>query len=371
MPRRRFLAVAATASSTLALGAGARGAAGGGTPTLLSVKRIWSAKDAMRARFTGLVHFKDRWYVAFRESGVVLPEPGPTSANHGAVRVISSADGEQWESVAFFAKAGHDLRDPKITATPDGRLMAYCLTPNLAWFSGDGRRWSDAHEFLPREERFWRVDWHQGVAYTVNSMSAEGGKTRPLRLYRSDPKKTGWDVEDGIPFDVVCADMLPRGYPDGTTPETAKIRMVEPSLVFRPDGTCVALVRRQDDVRGVGTIGIVGTAKPPYTDWNWKILNQEIGAPHMIQLPDGRFVAGVRLYRPLPKDAPGGRRTALVWVDPEKGRVEEFLTLPSGNHTSYAGLVYRDGILWVSYYSAHESKVYDFTSIYLAKVRVN
>ncbi len=130
MPRRQFLAVAAAASSTLALGANAQTVAAGGRPSLLSVKRIWSAKDAMRARFTGLVHFKDRWYVAVRESGVVLPEPGPTSANHGAVRVISSPDGEQWESVAFFPKAGHDLRDPKITATPDGRLMAYCLTPN-------------------------------------------------------------------------------------------------------------------------------------------------------------------------------------------------------------------------------------------------
>ena len=43
-----------------------------------------------------------------------------------------------------------------------------------------------------------------------------------------------------------------------------------------------------------------------------------------------------------------------------------FLELPSGGDTSYPGLVWYDGILWVSYYSSHEGK----TSIYLAKLTV-
>ena len=44
----------------------------------------------------------------------------------------------------------------------------------------------------------------------------------------------------------------------------------------------------------------------------------------------------------------------------------EVLELPSGGDTSYAGMVLKDGILWVSYYSSHEGK----TSIYLAKVGI-
>ena len=79
----------------------------------------------------------------------------------------------------------------------------------------------------------------------------------------------------------------------------------------------------------------------------------------MIQLPDGRLVAAVRLYdRKV--------RTALCWIDPDAGTLKEFLALPSGGDTSYAGLVLHDGILWISYYSSHEGK----TSIYLAKVRL-
>ena len=45
---------------------------------------------------------------------------------------------------------------------------------------------------------------------------------------------------------------------------------------------------------------------------------------------------------------------------------EPVLTLPSGGDTSYAGMVWHDGLLWVSYYSSHEGK----TAIYLARVKL-
>ena len=46
------------------------------------------------------------------------------------------------------------------------------------------------------------------------------------------------------------------------------------------------------------------------------------------------------------------------------GRYEPALTLPSGGDTSYAGMVWHDGLLWVSYYASHEGK----SAIYLARV---
>jgi len=84
-----------------------------------------------------------------------------------------------------------------------------------------------------------------------------------------------------------------------------------------------------------------------------------LGGPHMIQLPDDRFLAAGRIYvKP--------RRTSLCWLDIEQGKLTEFLELPSGGDTSYPVIVWHDGLLWVSYYSSHEGK----TSIYLAKVEI-
>jgi hypothetical protein len=53
-------------------------------------------------------------------------------------------------------------------------------------------------------------------------------------------------------------------------------------------------------------------------------------------------------------------------INPYTGILTEALALPSGGDTSYAGMVIKDGILWVSYYSSHEGK----TSVYLATVKV-
>jgi hypothetical protein len=79
----------------------------------------------------------------------------------------------------------------------------------------------------------------------------------------------------------------------------------------------------------------------------------------MLRLPDDRLVSCVRLYD-------GKVRTSLAWVDRDTGKLTEFQKLPSGGDSSYAGLVWHDKVLWVSYYSSHEGK----TSIYLARVKL-
>jgi hypothetical protein len=106
-------------------------------------------------------------------------------------------------------------------------------------------------------------------------------------------------------------------------------------------------------------MGFLGKANPPYDKWEWTGLNKRIGGPNMIQLPDGRIIAAMRLYD-------GAARTSLCWLDVENSTLTECLKLPSGGDTSYAGMVWKDEQLWVSYYSSHEEK----TCIYLAKVKL-
>lgn len=81
---------------------------------LLEVRKVWD--QAPHNAFTDLVRFQDRWYCVFREGkSHVWPD--------GALRVVASADGVKWRSAALLTSPDSDLRDAKITVTPDGRLM--------------------------------------------------------------------------------------------------------------------------------------------------------------------------------------------------------------------------------------------------------
>lgn len=299
------------------------------TMTLIEARRIWD--HAPHNAFTDLVRFQNRWFCVFREGKAhVSPD--------GALRVITSADGETWESAALIASPDSDLRDAKITVTPEGRLMlcgAEALHDkskhthqSLAWFSEDGKTWSEKHAIGDPDFWLWRVTWHKGKAYGIGYSC---GTDKSIRLYSST---------DGRTFDVLVPRLFDVGYPNET------------SIMFDGD-TAYCLLRRD----GEPGSGLLGVSSPPYSEWEWKDLGVRLGGPHMIRLPDNRWVAAVRLYD-------GGARTSLCWIDPDAGRLDECLRLPSGGDTSYAGLVLHDGLLWVSYYSSHEDK----TAIYLAKV---
>ena len=299
---------------------------------IVTVDRIWDR--APQNAFTDLIRFEDAWYCVFREGrSHVSPD--------GCLRVITSPDGQSWSSAAFISHPDGDLRDAKITATPDGRLMlsgAVALRQpapvrhrSLAWFSENGRAWSPPTQVGDDDMWVWRITWHEDVAYGVGYATGEDAE-RFVRLYRS---------EDGQHFNTLVDNLFDQGYPNET------------SLLFLPDETCLCLLRRDPDTAQLGK------AAPPYTDWSWQDLGLRLGGPHMTRLPDGRIVAAGRLYG-------DETRTALLQLDLQEGTLTPLLILPSGGDTSYPGLIYYKGRLWISYYSSHESK----TAIYLAQVRV-
>ena len=303
-----------------------------GDVELLDVRKIWDR--APHNAFTDLVWFGEQWFCVFREGqSHVSPD--------GALRVITSKNGRDWTSAALLSRPDVDLRDAKITVTPDSRLMlsgaaalhqpAAYKHQSLAWFSKEGREWSEPVPIGDRNLWLWRVTWHKNTAYSIGYETAA---EKFVRLYTS---------QDGRRFDV----LVPTLFDDGQPNET--------SIVFQPDETALCLLRRD----GNPASAKLGVARPPYTDWHWRDLGVKIGGPQMIRLSDGRVVAAVRLYGT-------SVRTSLTWVDPESGRLSEFLKLPSGGDTGYAGLAWHDGVLWVSYYSSHQGQ----TCVYLAQVRI-
>jgi hypothetical protein len=129
----------------------------------------------------------------------------------------------------------------------------------------------------------------------------------------------------------------------------------ESAMLFTGDETGWCLVRREEGPK----TALLGSSRPPHRGWEWKDLGLRLGGPQMIKLPDGRVVVAARMYD-------GTVRTSLSWLNLNEAKLKEFLRLPSGGDSSYPGMVFRDGVLWVSYYSSHEGK----TAIYLAKVKL-
>lgn len=296
----------------------------------IPVRKIWDA--APHNAFTDLARFGEKWFCTFREGDGHV-------GGDGKIRVLVSTDGERWESAALLVEESIDLRDPKLSTTPDGRLMLTLggsvyrggktllgRQPRVA-FSKDGHDWTTPVRVLAEGDWLWRVTWHDGTAFGVSYTT--GGDWQ-LTLYRST---------DGLQWEKVA----PLAVPDQPN---------ETTLRFQADGTALALVRREAGNKQ----GWLGRATPPYREWSWQPVGRFIGGPNLLILPDGRLHAAGRDH------TAAGPRTALGFLTEGTWRADKML--PSSGDNSYPGMVWHDGALWLSYYSSHEGK----SAIYLAKV---
>jgi len=304
---------------------------------LLEVRRIWD--QPAHAAFTDLIHFQDRWFCTFREGQ-------RHAGDAGAIRVLVSPDGAAWESTALMQEKDVDLRDPKLSITPEGRLMliggaAVPATRNpltdhysFVCFSKDGQTWTGRQRVLERWQWLWRVTWHRETAYGV--------------AYSFDPKESPKKYaaflaksRDGVKWDKVVDFALPNA--------------TEASLAF--DGETMICLQRRD---GQPNTAQLGKSAPPYTDWTWQDLGKYFGGPQLIRAANGDWWAAGRMTHE------GKPQTVLCRLHVNETKLAPALTLPSGGDTSYPGLVLRNNRLWMSYYSSHEGKA----SIYLARINL-
>ena len=313
---------------------------------VVSIERMWDRPA--HAAFTDIAAHGDFLYCTFREG------TGHVPGVNGVVRVIRSRDRMNWESVALLSERHVDLRDPKLSVTPDGRLMvnmgaSYYHGPQrlkiesrVAIAASDGTTFGPPQKVIfPAEmitgmDWMWRVTWHDGTAWAcVQQVPPDRKSPRALQLVRS---------RDGVHFDHV-----------------AELHIEDPSettLRFQPDGTMIAMSRCE----GKQPIGRIGTARPPYKEWTFVDSNQRLGGPNFVRLPQGAWLAGSRVYQP------GGAHTALWWLDVDAGQFADLLVLPSGGDNSYPGFVVDEprGLVYCSYYSSHEGKA----AIYLVTLRL-
>ncbi len=297
------------------------------------VRRIWDA--APHNAFTDLIRHRGRWLCAFREgAGHVSRE--------ASIRVLRSEDGEIWQPVGSVSVPAVDLRDPKLSAAPDGRLVllgGWRTWPSegegtlRSWvsFSEDGADWTEPRLVLGEGEWLWRILWHEGRALGV-AYAKSGGESWVSRLYSS---------RDAIEYEPLAVFEAAPGLTEAT--------------LRAGDGGRLHCLHRRD--AGTRT-ALLGTSAAPYREWTWRDSGFYLGGPNFLR-HEGRWIAAGRWMVGAPK-------TVLALADWDLGTLEPLCELPSGGDTSYPGLESHDGELWVSYYSSHEGK----SAIYLARVAI-
>ncbi|PPK99489.1 hypothetical protein [Parapedobacter indicus] len=311
-------------------------------PKGVTVTKIWD--QAPHSAFTDLIWFDGAFYCSFREG------EHHVFGEDGTVRVLKSADGKSWKSVADLAVPGFDLRDPKLSITPDNRLMVIIggsiyegktqkgRKPHVS-FSADGENFSTPEQVTMDADLaywgnwIWRVTWHEGVGYAVDYQIGPDERKGPTRIF---VVKT----TDGKHFSKVSA-LDVDGFPNEST------------VRFNSAGKMYVMVRRELDDQ----MGVMATSTAPFTDWTYEKMNYRLGGPNFIFGDKGVILATSRVH--------GAEvHTGLLANKGSGATFHEILSLPSGGDNSYAGMVLKGKYLWLSYYSAHEGK----SAIYLAKV---
>ncbi|MDG1872371.1 MAG: sulfatase-like hydrolase/transferase [Mariniblastus sp.] len=310
----------------------------------VEVSRIWNSNP--HSAFTDLIHWNKKFYCAFRiGTGHVPGEKG----EDGRIQIISSTNGKTWSKVATIVESKIDLRDPKLSVTPDGRLMLLMGGSNydgnqlidrstrVAFMNPADQEFTSIekinfdHAVASDDDWLWRVTWHKGVGYGV--------------IYQAN--KSPWGLHlvstrDGINYDLIKSLSL-KGKPNEST-----IRFDSSDQMH--------IVVRNEDARKMGHWG---RGNPPYDELNWNPIKKQLGGPNIVQLPDGSWILGTREY--------GNSLTTVLGHLSTTGKFKKLLTLPSGGDTSYPGMVVHHGKLWVSYYSGHQGR----TAIYLATIQLD
>ncbi|WP_128548158.1 hypothetical protein [Larkinella soli] len=313
-------------------------------PDYVSVIKIWDQPP--HSAFTDLVRFQNAFYCTFRE-GLTHVD----TTNSGKVRVLKSTDGKQWESVALLAIPKIDLRDPKLTITPDQRLMVTMagavfapvnnrnkvqrIAPMVSFSDKRGANFSEPQKstldpaISPSKDWIWRTTWHNGMGYAIDYQVLTDDKWMIYLL----------KTKDGIHYDKV-SDLDVTGRPNEST------------IRFDQNGNMLVLIRREAEDQ----MGILAESKVPYTNWTYHKMAIRLGGPNFLFLNDQKLVVGSRNYA-------SPNKMALYLTD-RQGNITKTIPFPSSGDASYPGMVIHQNKLWVSYYSTHDGK----SAIYLAQV---
>ena len=341
----------------------------GGPHAEISITKIFD--DGRYNCFTDLVRFNGAYYCTFRSA---ISHGDPSSGVVGKILVIRSIDLNQWNEVGRFEIAGVDLRDPKLTVSPE-EIRVYAVAGAISeagilqyhaatWRSTDGTTWSKPKAICPGYI-FWRPKWHAGKFYVSAYLRRPGYCSVDLL-----------ESENGEDWRLHSTP-IPPVERQGET-----LWANECDLLFLPDGGSLLFARRNQGngepnpkfvELGGFRQGYVGYTSTPSMS-TWATLNEDLyfHAPATLAHRGKIYLSG----RDMVKLPNGATETCSLWeFDRSKG-FTEIAQFETRGDCSYPGIVaVSDDELAVSYYSCHEGMTAYFdkpgkSDVYLARVKL-
>lgn len=253
-----------------------------------------------------------------------------------------------------------DLRDPKLSVTPDNRIMLLMdgefyngntivsRKPYVSYSDVNGENFSEVAKsdvHYPTDNGLsndnfwiWNAAWNNNVCYGVDYI---GGK---FVLFNS--------VDAGKTFRTLkVLDRATLGNPS------------EVDLTFDKNNKMYLFIRRNGTGNALTTSkGYLATSIPPYTNWIYSELDYRLEGQNVLMLDDNTFCIGTRRF-----DENNSNPQMAVLVTDINGKKKKEIILKSSGDCSYPGMVVHDGYLWIVFYSTHEG----ISSIYSSKIPLN
>lgn len=303
--------------------------------------KIYSINNAHLA-FTDLVFYNGNFYCSFR---VAKEHVG----DNGEIYLLTSKNAKDWNFLNSFKVEGIDLRDPKFVVDEEWNTLylhiggskfrngVFVEHNQFISKSQNGSDWEALNLINIKDKWLWKPIIHSNLAYAVGYKIGE-----ELGLYKSSDL-INYNFEKTLKLD-----------PAGVLSEVA---------FTKSNDTLFAIVRK--NYPG----SYFGISKSPFHDWKWVHLDRVLGGPNIMKLGNRILISG----RTYIDSEDNNCRSKTFLGEIIGGKIKILHILPSGGDTGYTGMVYKDEILYISYYSGI-SECFNtndnFTEIYLAKIKL-
>ncbi|QJB34108.1 hypothetical protein HF324_23440 [Chitinophaga oryzae] len=297
--------------------------------------------------FTDLAYFKGRWMVVFREG--TQHEGGMP----GRIKVLTSADAQNWKVEQTFALDSVDLRDPKLVIDSVNNTLSVTffgidLRPRSAIrirnyyveYSNPSTDIAEIVEEWPNKENYylWRWTSESNENYCVGyRISRYEDTTTNLILLAGNHRFGNRKIINHLNL---------RGQPTETT------------LRFGENKRMVMVVRSDEGAFHIGT------AEKPYTNFVWLPNNEftRLASPNFLFYKSYLLITGRDLR---------DNKFRFFAYNQVSGKIEKEIEFPGGYEVGYGGMSFNPANkseMWVSYYSIeHGGRK---SNIYLAKINL-